>query len=60
MRSGDGASKLEDADIIKDFSLSRDLLRLSENLSYSDLLIEKGKSNYENHTIISHKNSGNT
>jgi Ca2+-binding RTX toxin-like protein len=57
IRSGDGGSSITDADILKDFSDTNDIIGLS-GLNYSDLTVEQGTGSYSSHVVVKKKDTG--
>ena len=57
IRSGDGGSSITDADILKDFSDTNDIIGLS-GLNYSDLTVQQGMGSYSSHVVVQETSSG--
>ena len=57
IRSGDGGSSISDADVLKDFSDTNDIIGMS-GISYSDLTIEQGTGSYSNHVVVKKTDTG--
>jgi Ca2+-binding RTX toxin-like protein len=57
IRAGDGGSSISDADVLKDFSDTNDIIGMS-GLQYSDLTIEQGSGDYSNHVIVKESDTG--
>ena len=57
IRAGDGASSIDDADIVYDFTDGTDLIGMS-GLEYSQLTIEQGTGDYANHVVVKKTDTG--
>ena len=57
IRSGDGGSSITDADTLKDFSDTNDIIGLS-SLQYTDLTIEQGTGSYSSHVVVKKTDTG--
>jgi Ca2+-binding RTX toxin-like protein len=57
IRAGDGASSIDDADIVYDFTDGNDLIGMS-GLEYSQLTIEQGTGDYANHVVVKKTDTG--
>ena len=57
IRTGDGGSTLELADVITDFEDGDDIIGMS-GLNYSDLTIEQGIGSYSSHVVVKKTDSG--
>ena len=57
IRSGDGGSSITDADTLKDFSDTNDIIGLI-SLQYTDLTIEQGTGSYSSHVVVKKTDTG--
>ena len=57
IRAGDGASSIDDADIVYDFTDGSDLIGM-DSLNYSDLTVEQGTGSYSSHVVVKKTDTG--